>query len=88
MKLLGRLRRLEGQMRGEPPSDLATIVDEAQAIRRWLAERQLTAEEALAAGLGGPPGMRVTSLAAVVEARKRAQEWRKSFEASNHAGVV
>jgi hypothetical protein len=87
MALKERLRKLERQVEqqhealpegGVPPFHVNVYFEELKQIDCWLREQGLTAEQALARGLEGPPGLRYASLATVAEAHRQLDEWERS----------
>jgi hypothetical protein len=70
-----RIQRLESKA---PRSDrsLSSIVQDRHSLRRWLASRGLSAEEALAQGINGPENLCV-KVAHLARAHATLRAWRR-----------
>ena len=78
MTIQHRLARLERSTRRTPSGfSLEQFTLEAQEMRRWLTKRGLTPENALAAGLTGPAGLRFVTLEKIVQVQRDVEEWRR-----------
>ncbi len=81
MTIRGRLTRLKQLHRTRCASEHAKFAEifmgEGADLHRWLEERGLTAREALATGLIGPPGMRYMTMKLLAEAQQSNAERRQ-----------